>query len=159
MDQQSVQTAVFGAGCFWGVEETFRQTPGVLRTEVGYTGGKTLNPTYRDVCSHTTGHAEVVKVEFDPQQVAYSQLLEIFWGEHDPTQLNRQGPDVGDQYRSVIFYQSPEQEAEARASLESHRKDYSRPIVTQIVPAETFYPAEDYHQQYLAKRGQTHCRI
>jgi peptide-methionine (S)-S-oxide reductase len=159
MAQGEVQTAVFGAGCFWGVEETFRQTPGVIRTEVGYTGGKTKNPTYREVCGHGTGHAEVVKVEFDASQVSYSELLDIFWGEHDPTQLNRQGPDVGDQYRSVIFFESAEQEAEAKASLERHRKDYSRPIVTQIVPAETFYPAEDYHQQYLAKRGRSSCYI
>jgi peptide-methionine (S)-S-oxide reductase len=159
MSEQKIETAVFGAGCFWGVEETFRQTPGVVKTEVGYTGGKTLNPTYREVCSHTTGHAEVVRVDFDPQQVSYSQLLEVFWAEHDPTQLNRQGVDVGDQYRSVIFFQTPDQESEAKASLEAHRKDFSKPIVTQIVPAETFYAAEDYHQQYLAKRGRTSCHI
>jgi peptide-methionine (S)-S-oxide reductase len=159
MESKKTETAIFGAGCFWGVEETFRQTTGVISTEVGYEGGKTENPTYRDVCSHSTGHAEVVKVEFDPEKVSYDALLNIFWEEHDPTQLNRQGPDVGDQYRSVIFYQSPVQEATAKASLEHHRKDYARPIVTQIVPDETFYKAEEYHQQYLAKRGQSSCHI
>ncbi len=154
-----MEVAVFGAGCFWGVEEAFRTLPGVLKTEVGYTGGRTENPTYREVCSHTTGHAEVVRVEFDPEKVSYDQLLDIFWAEHDPTQLNRQGPDIGDQYRSVIFYQSPEQEAAAQASLEKHRDDYRKPVVTQIVPAVAFYPAEEYHQQYLAKRGASSCHL
>ncbi|HWD39509.1 MAG TPA: peptide-methionine (S)-S-oxide reductase MsrA [Fimbriimonas sp.] len=154
-----MEVAVFGAGCFWGVEEAFRTLPGVLKTEVGYTGGRTENPTYREVCSHTTGHAEVVRVEFDPEKVSYDQLLDIFWAEHDPTQLNRQGPDIGDQYRSVIFYQSPEQAAAAQASLEKHRDDYRKPVVTQIVPAVAFYPAEEYHQQYLAKRGASSCHL
>jgi peptide-methionine (S)-S-oxide reductase len=154
-----METAIFGAGCFWGVEEAFRQLPGVIKTEVGYTGGRTDNPTYRDVCSHGTGHAEVVRVEFDPSLVSYDQLLSIFWEEHDPTQLNRQGPDFGDQYRSVIFTNSDEQREQALASLEKERPKHRRPIVTQIVPAEPFWPAEDYHQQYLAKRGQSSCRI
>lgn len=153
------ETAVFGAGCFWGVEEAFRTLPGVLKTEVGYSGGHTTDPTYRDVCSHTTGHAEVVRIEFDPGIVSYDQLLDVFWEEHDPTQVNRQGPDVGDQYRSVIFFQSPEQERAARASLERRQREHRRPIATQIVPAATFYPAEEYHQQYLAKRGQASCRL
>jgi peptide-methionine (S)-S-oxide reductase len=159
MDQAKTETAVFGAGCFWGVEEAFRCLPGVLGTEVGYSGGHTTNPTYRDVCSHATGHAEVVRVRFDPSVVTYDQLLGVFWEEHDPTQLNRQGPDVGDQYRSVIFFQSPDQERIAQASLERQKASHSRPIVTQIAPAASFYPAEEYHQQYLAKRGQASCRL
>ncbi len=155
------EQATFGAGCFWGVEAAYRQIPGVLATTVGYAGGRTENPTYRDVCSHTTGHAEVVQVDYDPDRVSYDELLQVFWENHDPTQLNRQGPDIGDQYRSVIFFHSPEQEAAARASLAGleEAKAYRRPIVTQIVPAETFYPAEDYHQQYLEKRGLSTCRI
>ena len=159
MEATRTEIAVFGAGCFWGVEEAFRTLPGVVKTEVGYSGGHTVDPTYQDVCSHSTGHAEVVRVEFDPSVVSFEQLLEVFWEEHDPTQLNRQGPDFGDQYRSVVFYQSPEQERIARASVEEHQKDFKRPIVTQIVPAATFYSAEEYHQQYLAKRGQASCRI
>jgi len=154
-----METAIFGAGCFWGVEEAFRQLPGVSKTEVGYSGGRTEHPTYRDVCSHTTGHAEVVRVEFDPAQVSYDALLDIFWEEHDPTQLNRQGPDVGDQYRSVVFYTSEEQKEKALASLEKQRPKHRRPVVTQVVPAETFWPAEEYHQQYLAKRGQASCHF
>ena len=153
--------ATFGAGCFWGVEADFREIDGVVATAVGYEGGHTLNPTYRDVCSHTTGHAEVVRVEYDPTKVTYAQLLHVFWTNHNPTEVNRQGPDVGDQYRTVIFYHSPEQQAEAEASkaaLEASKK-FSRPIATQIVPTETFYIAEDYHQQYLEKRGQRHCHI
>jgi peptide-methionine (S)-S-oxide reductase len=156
---KEMEVAVFGAGCFWGVEEAFRTLPGVLKTTVGYSGGHTQNPTYRDVCSHTTGHAEVVRVEFDPRVVSFKQLLEVFWEEHDPTQVNRQGPDVGDQYRSVIFYQSPEQEKEARESLAEHQKSLDRPIATQIVPAATFFEAEDYHQQYLLKQGRASCKI
>ena len=154
-----METAIFGAGCFWGVEEAFRPHPGVIRTDVGYSGGHTSNPTYRDVCSHSTGHAEVVRVEFDPSVVSYQELLEIFWAEHDPTQVNRQGPDVGDQYRSVIFYQNDEQKTIARQSLDQHQKEFDRPIATQIVPSATFYEAEEYHQQYLAKRGQASCRF
>lgn len=153
--------ATFGAGCFWGVEETFRRTPGVISTAVGYEGGTTPNPTYEDVCSHMTGHAEVVRVEYDPEKVSYEALLDIFWEMHDPTTLDRQGPDVGSQYRSVIFYHTPEQEAAARASVDALEKSgrFRRPIVTQIVPEATFYPAEDYHQQYLAKRGRASCHV
>jgi len=159
--EKKTELATFGAGCFWGVEADFREVAGVIATAVGYEGGKTLNPTYRDVCSHTTGHAEVVQVEFDPAKVSYEQLLDVFWANHDPTQVNRQGPDFGDQYRTVIFYHSPEQQAAAEASkaaLEAAHV-YKKPIATQIVPTETFYIAEDYHQQYLEKRGQRHCHI
>jgi len=155
------ELATFGAGCFWGVEADFREVEGVVATAVGYEGGKTENPTYRDVCSHTTGHAEVVQVEFDPLKVSFDQLLHVFWANHDPTQVNRQGPDIGDQYRTVIFYHSEEQKAAAEASkaaLEAANV-FKKPIATQIVPAETFYIAEDYHQQYLEKRGQRHCHI
>lgn len=153
--------ATFAAGCFWGVEATFRQIPGVSATRVGYTGGDLKNPTYKDVCTDRTGHAEAVEVDYDPAKVPYEDLLNVFWENHDPTQLNRQGPDFGTQYRSAIFYHSPEQEQAARASKqaieESHQ--FSRPIVTQIVPAVTFYAAEDYHQQYLEKRGLASCHI
>jgi peptide-methionine (S)-S-oxide reductase len=146
--------ATFAAGCFWGVEETFRQVKGVTGTRVGYTGGKIPNPTYEAVCSHGTGHAEAIEIEFEPTQVSYEDLLEIFWQNHDPTQVNRQGPDVGDQYRSAIFVHSPEQEKAARASKERLEQSgrHRRPIVTQIVPATTFWPAEDYHQRYVEKR-------
>jgi peptide-methionine (S)-S-oxide reductase len=153
--------ATFAAGCFWGVEATFRQLPGVSSTRVGYTGGSTSNPTYKDVCTDRTGHAEAVEVEYDPATLSYEKLLEIFWENHDPTQLNRQGPDYGSQYRSGIFFHTPEQETEAKASKEkleqAHR--YNRPIVTQIIPATTFFEAEDYHQQYLEKRGLASCHI
>ncbi len=161
MDMRDNEVAIFGAGCFWGVEADFRQLPGVVATSVGYAGGTLPNPTYRDVCSHTTGHAEVVRVEYKPSEVSYDELLRVFWESHDPTRLNRQGPDVGDQYRSVIFYLSPEQKQAAEASkMELERSGKSqRPIVTEITPAPTFYLAEDYHQQYLEKRGQSHCRI
>jgi peptide-methionine (S)-S-oxide reductase len=153
--------AIFAAGCFWGVEATFRQIPGVLATRVGYTGGKTQNPTYKDVCSDGTGHAEAVEVEYDPAQVSYDKLLNVFWENHDPTQLNRQGPDWGTQYRSAIFFTTPDQEKEAKDSKEAREKSgtYRKPIVTQIVPEVTFYPAEDYHQQYLEKRGMASCHI
>lgn len=153
--------ATFAAGCFWGVEATFRQIPGVSATRVGYIGGGLKNPTYKDVCSDRTGHAEAVEVEYDPAKVSYEDLLNVFWENHDPTQLNRQGPDFGTQYRSAIFYHSPEQEQAARTSkqeLEKSRR-YNRSIVTQIVPAVTFYEAEDYHQQYLEKRGLATCHI
>src|SRR5690349_12120224 len=150
-----MEKATFAAGCFWGVEETFRTLDGVTATRVGYIGGHTEKPTYQEVCSDETGHAEAVEVTYDPVKVSYDTLLNIFWENHDPTQLNRQGPDVGTQYRSAIFYHSPEQKTEAEASKQklekSHR--FSKPIVTQIVPAVTFYEAEDYHQQYLEKRG------
>jgi len=153
--------ATFAAGCFWGVEATFRQIPGVTSTRVGYIGGRTENPTYREVCTDGTGHAEAVEVEFDPAVARFDELLKTFWENHDPTQLNRQGPDWGSQYRSVIYFHTPEQEAAARASKDSlenaHR--YPKPIVTQIVPAVTFYPAEDYHQQYLEKRGMASCHV
>jgi peptide-methionine (S)-S-oxide reductase len=155
------EKATFAAGCFWGVEAAFRQVPGVLRTAVGYTGGQTKNPTYENVCSDGTGHAEAVEVEYDPTRVSYDQLLDVFWNEHDPTQLNRQGPDVGTQYRTAIFFHSPEQRAAALASKAALEKTgrYRRPIVTEIVPASEFYRAEDYHQQYLEKRGLASCKI
>lgn len=153
------EKATFGAGCFWGVEVAFRNVPGVVDTAVGYEGGTLANPTYQLVCSHRTGHAEVVQVEFDPEQVSYEELLETFWAEHDPTTLNRQGPDVGSQYRSVIFFHTPEQEAAAWASRERAQEGYDRPIVTGITPASEFWRAEEYHQQYLVKRGYATCRI
>ena len=153
--------ATFGAGCFWGVESTFRQVEGVLATTVGYEGGHTDNPSYADVCSHTTGHAEVVEVEYDPEKVSYEELLDVFWASHDPTQLNRQGPDVGDQYRSVVFFHNAEQEKAALASKEALERSgrHRRPVVTRIVPAETFWRAEDYHQQYFEKRGINACHL
>jgi peptide-methionine (S)-S-oxide reductase len=156
-----MEKATFGAGCFWGVEATFRQVKGVTSTAVGYMGGALKNPTYQDVCTDRTGHAEVVQVDYDPSAVPYKKLLEVFWKNHDPTTLNRQGPDVGTQYRSAIFFHSPEQETAARASKEELEKAgvYSRPIVTEIVPATDFWRAEEYHQQYLEKRGLSHCSI
>ncbi len=155
------QFATFGAGCFWGVEAAFRRTPGVIATVVGYAGGQTQNPTYKEVCTGRTNHAEVVQVEFDPAQVSYEQLLDVFWGNHNPTQVNRQGPDVGTQYRTVIFYHSDEQKAAAeksKAALEASGQ-FSRPIATLIEAAPPFYFAEDYHQQYLEKRGLASCHI
>ena len=149
--------ATFGAGCFWGVEAAFRQIEGVTRTRVGYTGGTLDNPTYEDVCSHTTGHAEVVEVTYDPERVSYDELLEVFWRKHDPTQLNRQGWDIGDQYRSVVFFYDGEQQEAALQSKAREQSNRPAPIVTQIEPAETFYEAEDYHQQYLEKRGRSSC--
>ena len=149
--------ATFGAGCFWGVEAAFRQLEGVTRTRVGYSGGTLENPTYEDVCSHTTGHAEVVEVTYDPERVSYEQLLEVFWRKHDPTQLNRQGWDIGDQYRSVVFFHDREQQEAALRSKAQEQASWSAPIVTHIEPAETFYEAEDYHQQYLEKRGRASC--
>lgn len=153
--------ATFAAGCFWGVEATFRQIPGVTATRVGYTGGDLMNPTYKDVCTDRTGHAEAVEVDYDPAKVSYDDLLKVFWENHNPTQLNRQGPDWGTQYRSAIFFHSPEQEQEARVSKEKLERSgrFNRRIVTQIVPATTFYQAEDYHQQYLEKRGLASCHI
>lgn len=153
--------ASFAAGCFWGVEAAFRQVEGVLETAVGYSGGRTENPTYESVCAGRTGHAETVELEYDPAKVSYEQLLDVFWENHDPTTLNRQGPDVGDQYRSAIFFGTPEQEAAAIASKESREKSgrYKRPIVTEITSASTFYRAEEYHQRYLEKHGMAHCRI
>lgn len=156
-----MEKATFGAGCFWGVEEAFRTTPGVLETAVGYEGGRTQNPTYRDVCTDTTGHAEVVQIQFDPQKISYEQLLLLFFQLHDPTTLNRQGPDIGTQYRSVVFYHSEAQRelaAKIKSGLQASGR-YSRPIVTEIVPAQTFYPAEEYHQKYLMKKGVSSCGI
>jgi len=149
--------ATFGAGCFWGVEAAFRRTQGVTGTKVGYAGGPVDNPTYEQVCSDTTGHAEVVEVTYDDEQVPYEQLLAIFWAEHDPTQLNRQGPDVGSQYRSVIFVHDEEQRAAAEASREAVQARSTRPVVTTIEDAPPFWEAEDYHQQYLEKRGLASC--
>jgi peptide-methionine (S)-S-oxide reductase len=153
--------ATFAAGCFWGVEAAFRQVKGVKSTTVGYTGGHTKNPTYEQVCTDRTGHAEAVEVDFDPAEVSYDDLLAVFWANHDPTQLNRQGPDHGSQYRSAIFYHAPEQQTAAEASKQklAAAGKFARPIVTQIVPATDFYRAEDYHQQYLEKRGQASCHI
>ena len=148
-----MQNATFGAGCFWGVEETFRHLKGVASTAVGYMGGTLPNPTYEDVCNHRTGHAEVVQVEYDPAQVAYEELLKVFWENHDPTTLNRQGPDVGSQYRSAIYFHGPEQESVATASRDAEQRTLARPIVTEITPASAFYRAEEHHQRYFEKRG------
>ncbi len=155
-----MEKATFAAGCFWGVEAMFRAVPGVVSTRVGYTGGTLENPSYQDVCTDRTGHAEAVEVAYDPARVSYDVLLDVFWKGHDPTTLNRQGPDSGTQYRSAIFYHTSEQEAAARASRERLEKSgaYRWPIVTEIVPAKLFWEAEDYHQQYLEKRGMAHCR-
>ena len=149
------EKATFGAGCFWGIEEAFAQVPGVVDTAVGFAGGTLENPSYKDVCTDRTGHAEVVEVSFDPSRVTYEQLLDTFWDLHDPTTPNRQGPDVGTQYRSVIFFHSPEQQAAAQASKEKQQASgrYKRPIVTEIKPAPKFYRAEEYHQRYFAKQG------
>ena len=156
-----MEKATFGGGCFWGVEAVFRRIPGVVSTAVGYMGGTLKNPTYEDVCTDKTGHAEVVQVEYDPARVSYEELLKVFWENHDPTTPNRQGPDVGTQYRSVIFFHSPEQEAAARAAKEKLARagTYPRPMVTEIVPAAEFWRAEEYHQQYLEKRGLAQCHI
>ncbi|HEY2801455.1 MAG TPA: peptide-methionine (S)-S-oxide reductase MsrA [Chthoniobacterales bacterium] len=157
----SIEKATFGAGCFWGVEEMFRQIKGVKSATSGYAGGTTENPSYEDVCSHSTGHAEVVEVEFDPEEVTYEQLLDVFWSNHDPTTRDRQGPDIGSQYRSVAFYHSPEQKAAAEAKRDALDKSgkFRRPIVTQIEAAPTFYRAEEYHQEYLRKHGRAHCAV
>ncbi|HTS69617.1 MAG TPA: peptide-methionine (S)-S-oxide reductase MsrA [Terriglobia bacterium] len=157
----ATEKATFGAGCFWGVEAAFRQIPGVTGTAVGFMGGDLKNPSYRDVCTDQTGHAEVVEVTFDPARVSYNELLKVFWENHDPTQFNRQGPDYGSQYRTAIFFHSPEQEAAARASKEELERSgkYRRKIVTEITPASEFWRAEEYHQQYLEKRGMASCHI
>jgi peptide-methionine (S)-S-oxide reductase len=155
----NTQTATFAAGCFWGVEADFRDIPGVLDAEAGYTGGTTENPSYRDVCSDRTGHAEAVRVTFDADKVSYDTLLDAFWSLHDPTQVNRQGPDVGTQYRSAVFYNDETQRVAAEASKARAQAKFPRPIATQIVPAQPFYRAEDYHQRYLEKQGLRHCRI
>ena len=155
------QTAIFAGGCFWGVQFYFDQVPGVLQTEVGYTDGRTDNPTYEQVCSHTTGHAEATKITFDPAKVSFRTLLRHFFRIHDPTQLNRQGPDVGDQYRSAIFYTSEEQktETEELLNLLSNSKEYDKPIVTKLEPAGTFWKAEEYHQKYTEKTGLGACHV
>lgn len=153
------QTATFAAGCFWGVEAAYRQVPGVIEVVSGYTGGQTENPTYKEVCSHRTGHAEAVEVTFDPSRVSYEKLLDIFWQIHDPTTLNRQGPDVGSQYRSAIFVHDAAQRDAAQASLENEQRKQTRPIVTEIVDATVFYPAEEYHQRYFEKNGGAACHI
>lgn len=157
----SVATATFAAGCFWSVEDAFRQVKGVTSTTVGYIGGTTKNPTYKEVCTDRTGHAEAVEVEFDPGQVSYRELLAAFFQSHDPTTLNRQGPDIGTQYRSAVFFHDAEQEAEAREAKATLEKSgvFRRPIVTQIVPASEFYRAEDYHQQYFEKQGIRSCHL
>lgn len=158
----ATEQATFGAGCFWGVEEAFRRKTGVVDTEVGYAGGHVENPSYEQVCTDRTGHAEVVRITYDPDVVSYDELLEGFWKVHDPTQLNRQGPDVGSQYRSVIFVHSDEQKGQALASKERLEREgrFRRPIVTQIEPAGPFWPAEEYHQEYFAKRGvEPHCTL
>lgn len=157
----NTEKAIFGAGCFWGVEAAFRELEGVKATRVGYSGGAYDNPSYKDVCSGRTGHAEVVEVSYDPDEVSYEELLRVFWNSHDATQVNRQGPDIGAQYRSAISFLTPEQKmaAEASKTAEENSGRYRRPIATEITPASTFWEAEDYHQQYLEKRGLATCRI
>jgi methionine-S-sulfoxide reductase len=154
-------TATFAAGCFWGVEQRFAALPGVISTEVGYTGGTTADPSYEQVCSHTTGHAEAVRLDYDPDRISYEELLAAFFGMHDPTQLNRQGPDVGDQYRSAVFFHTPEQETSARAAVEQLTDSgvFKRPIVTQIVAAPEWWRAEEYHQKYFEKHAGFSCRV
>ena len=155
------EIATFGAGCFWGIEAAFRRVPGVLDAAVGYSGGRTENPSYQDVCTDTTGHAEVVQVTFDPEKLSYDQLLNVFWTIHDPTQVNRQGPDYGAQYRTAIFFHSPEQEAAAKKSKQAIEAsgNLRRPVATEITPAGPFWRAEEYHQRYLEKRGAASCHI
>jgi peptide-methionine (S)-S-oxide reductase len=156
-----MESAMFGAGCFWGVEAAFKAIPGVVKTAVGYAGGHTKNPTYRQVCTNTTGHAEVVRLDFDPMKVSYAELLKVFFDNHNPTQLNRQGPDVGSQYRSVIFFcgEAQRQAAEeAKAQLAASGK-FEKPIVTAIEPAPEFTRAEEYHQDYFAKNNLAHCPV
>ncbi len=154
-----MEKATFAAGCFWGVEEAFRRVPGVISTKAGYTGGHMDKPTYKDVCAGTTGHAEAVQIEFDPEAISYGDLLDVFWSLHDPTTLDRQGPDVGHQYRSAIFFHGPAQEKVAKESRDRLGRSgaFKRPIVTEIRPAAEFFEAEEYHQKYLEKRGLSHC--
>jgi peptide-methionine (S)-S-oxide reductase len=161
MKENALEKATFAAGCFWGVEAAFRQVPGVVATRVGYTGGHTTDPTYERVCSHTTGHAEAVEVTYDPERVSYEQLLDVFWTKHNPTTKNRQGLDIGDQYRSAIFFHSPEQQEAAERTKEAMQAKLHWPkkVVTEIVPAPQFYEAEDYHQQYLEKLGRSSCTV
>lgn len=160
-NQEKYEIASFAAGCFWGVEAAFRELKGVVETSVGYMGGHTKDPSYGDVCTGSTGHAETVQVTFDPSKISYEKLLETFWNKHDPTTKNRQGPDIGEQYRSIIFYHNDEQKKlalESKEKLDSSGK-YKNPVVTEIIAAPTFYPAEEYHQQYLEKRGRKFCGI
>lgn len=154
-----MEHATFAAGCFWGVETSFRALPGVADAAVGYTGGSLANPTYQDVCTDRTGHAEAIQITFDPSKISYDQLLDHFWQMHDPTTPNRQGPDFGTQYRSAIFFHTPEQEKAARASRERWQARFRQPIVTEIMPATTFYRAEEYHQRYLEKKGLSSCHL
>lgn len=158
MKKPELEKAIFAAGCFWGIEAAFKQLKGVVSTRVGYTGGSFENPSYEDVCSDKTGHAEAVEVSFDPKQVSYEELLKLFWRVHDPTQVNRQGPDVGSQYRSAIFYTSAQQKKTAEASKDREQKKHARPIATKIVKASKFWPAEEYHQDYYRKHGKV-CGI
>ena len=155
------EKATFAAGCFWGVESVFRQVPGVTDTQVGYTGGRTINPSYKEVCTAATGQAEAIAITFDPSKVSYKELVELFFKMHDPTQVNRQGPDVGTQYRSAIFYYSPEQKAVAEAARDALNGSgkYKKPLATQILPAGPFYRAEEYHQRYFEKNGGPACHI
>ena len=157
----AIEKATFGAGCFWGVEATFRNVPGVIDAAVGYEGGTLPNPTYKDVCTDRSGHAEVIEVDYDTDKVSFEQLLVVFFENHDPTQKNRQGPDVGTQYRSAVFYHSPEQKAAAEAMIAALNASgrLRRPIATTLEPAQTFYRAEEYHQRYLEKRGLTTCHL
>lgn len=156
-----METATFGAGCFWGVEDVFMRLPGVKETAVGYMGGTLANPSYEDVCSHTTGHAEVLQLKYDPREISLEKLLEVFWGCHNPTTKNQQGPDVGSQYRSAIFFHTPEQQVVAKKSKEALEKSgkFGRPIVTEITAAGPFYRAEEYHQKYFQKHGMQSCHI
>lgn len=155
------ETAIFAAGCFWGVQYYFDQVPGVIKTEVGYTGGHTASPSYEQVCSHTTGHAEAVLIEYDPKKVSYKTLLKQLFRIHDPTQINRQGPDVGDNYRSAIFYTDDRQKEQANQAIKGLKKEkrYKKPIVTEVTKAKTFYPAEDYHQKYTERTGRGFCHV
>lgn len=153
-----MEKATFGAGCYWGVEASFQKIKGINSTRVGYMGGKTKNPTYEQVCTDETGHAEVVQIKYNPSVVSYDKLLEVFWSTHDPTQLNRQGPDIGTQYRSVIFYHSEEQKQIAEKSKQKQLEKYNKEIVTEITPAKEFFSAEEYHQKYLEKNKLFHCK-
>ena len=159
MSEQKYEIATFAAGCFWGVEAAFRQIKGVKSTRVGYSGGNMKSPSYEDVCSDETGHVEAVEITYDPKKVSYGDLLKVFWQNHDPTQLNRQGPDVGTQYRSAIFYHNEKQKQAALNSVKEEQKKRKNKIMTEIKKAAEFYQAEDYHQQYLEKRGLSTCRI
>ena len=156
-----MEEATFGAGCFWGVESTFQKTKGIISTKVGYMGGRLKNPTYKDVCMDKTGHAEVIQIMYDPSIISYEKLLEIFWNIHDPTQINRQGLDIGTQYRSVIFYHNEQQKKQAEELKKELQKSgkYNKPIVTEIIKAKEFYPAEEYHQRYLEKHGTSGCML